>query len=86
MNLIETTGIVAASLTTLAWMPQAIRTIRTRDTAAISPVFQSMMALGILLWLVYGLMIGSMPLVIANIVTFIPVVAILVVKLREGRG
>lgn len=84
MNWIELLGILAACLTTLAWMPQAIRTIRTRDTEAISPIFQSMMAAGIFFWLVYGLLIGSWPLVGANTVTLVPVIAILVVKLKNG--
>jgi MtN3 and saliva related transmembrane protein len=84
MTLVELVGTVAACLTTLAWMPQALRTLRTRDTRSISAVFQSMMAAGIVLWLVYGVMIGSWPLVGANIVTLAPVLAILVVKLRTG--
>lgn len=81
---IEILGLVAATLTTFCWLPQAVRTIRTRDTRAISLVTQCAFTFGVLLWLIYGIAIGSAPLVLANSATFVLVSLILVMKLRYG--
>lgn len=81
---IEILGLVAATLTTLCWLPQAARTIRTRDTRAISLVTQCAFTAGVALWLVYGIAIGSTPLILANAVTFVLVAVILAMKLRYG--
>ncbi len=82
--LVEAIGLAAALLTTLCWIPQAVRTIRTRDTRAISLVTQAAFTLGIGLWLVYGLMLGSLPLIVANAVSFVLVATILALKIRFG--
>ena len=81
----ESIGMTAATLTTLCWVPQAVRIIRTRDTRAISLVTQATLAGGVALWLAYGcLLVGSIPLVAANAVTLALVTAILIMKLRFG--
>ncbi|MFN3670651.1 MAG: SemiSWEET family sugar transporter [Bosea sp. (in: a-proteobacteria)] len=82
--LIETLGFVAATLTTLCWVPQAAQTIRTRDTRAISLWTQGFFALGIILWLAYGLLLMSWPLILANAITLCPILIILGMKLRYG--
>lgn len=82
--LVETIGMVAAVLTTACWVPQALRTIRTRDTRGISLWAQVLLVAGIMLWLVYGLAIGSWPLIASNAVTFFLVAVILALKLRHG--
>lgn len=82
--LVEIIGTLAAALTTLAWVPQALKTIRTRSTGDISLWMQGAMTAGIAGWLVYGLMIGSWPLIGANTVTLALVATILVLKLRHG--
>jgi MtN3 and saliva related transmembrane protein len=84
MQIIELIGGVAACLTTLAWLPQAVKTIRSRQTRDISLITQVLMAAGILLWLIYGWFINSWPLIGANIVTFVLVATILVVKIRTS--
>ena len=81
---VETIGSAAALLTTLCWVPQAVRTIRTRDTRAISLSAQAAFSLGLALWLLYGLLIGSWPLVAANAVSLGLVSVILGLKLRYG--
>lgn len=81
---VEAIGLVAASFTTLCWIPQAVRTLRTRDTRSISLITQAAFTTGIALWLVYGLLIGSWPVILANAVTFVLVFAILLLKLRYG--
>jgi MtN3 and saliva related transmembrane protein len=82
--IVEALGFAAAACTTLAWVPQAVKTIRTRDTRAISLWMQLLFWSGIVLWLVYGLIMGLWPLIIANIVTFILVSIVLVMKIRFG--
>ena len=82
--LIEGIGSLAAIITTLCWVPQAIRVIRTRETRAISLVAQVSLLVGIALWLVYGVLLGIQPLIWANIVTFVLVGTIVVLKLRYG--
>lgn len=81
---IEWIGAAAATITTLCWVPQAIKVIRTRETKAISLIMYLMLTVGIALWLVYGLLIGSWPLIGANAVTFVLTVLILAMKLRFG--
>jgi MtN3 and saliva related transmembrane protein len=81
---IEALGSGAALLTTLCWVPQAVRTIRTRDTRALSLATQLGLNAGMALWLAYGWLIGSWPLILANAVSLALVFAILVMKLRHG--
>jgi MtN3 and saliva related transmembrane protein len=81
---VELIGGVAAAITTLCWVPQALKVIRTRETKAISLVMYLMLAIGVALWLVYGLLIHSWPLIGANAVTLLPVLVILGMKLRHG--
>lgn len=75
-------GYLAASLTTLSFLPQALHTFRTRDVSGISLGMYSMFATGVALWLVYGLLLGAWPIVVANAVTLALALAILVMKLR----
>jgi MtN3 and saliva related transmembrane protein len=69
MNLADFFGYTAAFLTTICWLPQAVRIIRTRKTAGLSALTYGGFALGIACWLVYGILIGSMPVIAANVVT-----------------
>ena len=81
---IELIGYVAACFTTLCWLPQAIRTIRTQDTKAISLVTQSCFAVGIALWLLYGIALDSWPVIVSNAVTLPLVLIVVAMKLRYG--
>jgi MtN3 and saliva related transmembrane protein len=80
----EALGAVAAILTTLCWLPQAFRIMRTRDTRSISLLTQGAFTVGVVLWLGYGLMIGSYPVIVSNAVTMLLAGAILGMKLRYG--
>lgn len=85
MNLaLEWTGYIAAVLTTVAFVPQAVKTIRTRDTRSISLGMYVVFTIGIGFWLAYGIALGSMPMILANIVTFALSATILGLKLRHG--
>lgn len=81
---IELIGTLAAIITTLCWVPQAIKVIRTRETKAISLIMYVMLAIGIALWLVYGLLIMSWPLIGSNSATIVLVLIILGMKLKFG--
>jgi len=81
---IEAIGAVAAVLTTLCWIPQAARVIRTRETRAISLATQVALTCGVVLWLVYGIFIGSWPLIGSNAITLVLLSVILTMKLRYG--
>ncbi len=81
---IEAVGMTAAIVTTLCWVPQAMHILRTRDTRAISLATQAAFTCGITLWLAYGVLIGSLPIIAANSVTLVLVGAILAMKLTFG--
>lgn len=78
-------GGAAAVLTTAAFVPQAWLTFRTRDVSGISLAMYASFTTGIALWLVYGLLIGAWPVIVANVVTLVLSLAILVMKLRAAR-
>ena len=83
MSFAEIIGFVAATLTTLSFYPQAYKIIKTRDTASISLVMYSIINVGLILWLVYGLMIGDMPIILANAFTLLASLTILFLKIRR---
>jgi MtN3 and saliva related transmembrane protein len=77
----DTIGTLAASLTTVSFVPQAWLTLRTRDVSGISLGMYSVFTLGVALWLVYGLMLGAWPVIIANALTLMLATAILAMRL-----
>lgn len=83
MNL-EWIGYVAATLTTLAFVPQAAKTIRSRDTSGISLGMYVVFTIGIVGWFIYGIALGSWPMIVSNAITFVLAAVILVLKLRHG--
>jgi Uncharacterized conserved protein len=84
MSLISVLGLVAAFCTTAAYVPQVWRIWKTRSTADISLGMFCLMNFGVALWIVYGLAIGSMPVVAANGATLVLAGAILILKLKHG--
>ncbi len=80
----EWAGYLAAAMTTLAFVPQAVKTIRTRDTRSISLGMYVVFTAGIAMWLVYGIALNSVPMILANIVTFLLSATILGLKLKHG--
>lgn len=83
MNL-EWLGFVAAALTSASFIPQALMTIRTRDTRGISRGMYIIFTTGVAFWLAYGIAIDSMPMILANTVTLALAGTILGLKLRYG--
>jgi MtN3 and saliva related transmembrane protein len=78
----ELLGYMAAALTTLSFVPQAWHTFRTRDVSGISLGMYCVFTLGVSLWLLYGLMLGAWPIVLANAITLGLAFVILLMKLR----
>ena len=77
-------GYLAGTCTTVAFLPQVIRTWRTRSTQDISLGMFSLMVFGIALWLYYGVVMGDWPLIIADGISLILAAIILILKLRFG--
>ena len=82
MSLLDSIGFLAAILTTASFVPQAWHTFKTRDVRGISLSMYSAFTAGVACWLVYGLLLGAWPIVIANVITLALALAILVMKLR----
>jgi MtN3 and saliva related transmembrane protein len=82
--IVNLVGGAAATLTTICWLPQALKILRTQNTRAISLLTYSAFAAGLALWLCYGILLGSWPIIGSNVVTLFPVLAIIVLKLRHG--
>ena len=77
-------GCIAAICTTLAFLPQVLLTLKTRDTSGISLVMYSIFSFGILLWLIYGILLVAWPIILANFVTLGLAVTVLSLKLKYG--
>lgn len=84
MSMTDLLGLAAATLTTGAMLPQVIKAWRTRRTEDISLTMFLMLEVGIILWLVYGLVIGETPVIAANAVAILLVSTVLVLKIRFG--
>jgi len=78
----ELIGYCAAAFTTLSFVPQAWLTFRTRDVRGISLGMYSVFTCGVALWLLYGVLLGAWPIVVANAVTLALASVILGMKLR----
>ncbi len=85
MTVAEIVGSLAAVLTTASFVPQVWHTYRSRDVGGISLGMYVVFAVGVFLWLLYGLMLGAWPIVVANAITLALAVAILAMKLRWSR-
>jgi MtN3 and saliva related transmembrane protein len=84
MDRVDAIGMVAGSLTTIAFVPQVLKTWRTQSARDFSLNMLILFTTGVLLWLAYGLLLMQMPIVLPNAVTLVLSAYILVVKLREA--
>jgi MtN3 and saliva related transmembrane protein len=80
----EWLGYVAATLTTLAFVPQAAKIIRSRDTRGISLGMYVVFTVGVAFWFGYGIVLQSWPMIVSNAITFVLAATILALKLRHG--
>jgi len=79
----ELIGYCAAALTTASFFPQALKTLRTGDTRAISLGMYALFTCGVTLWTVYGVMAGDGPVMAANVITLVPAAVVLQRKLAD---
>ena len=84
MNLVTAAGLLAAVCTTISFVPQAVKTIKTKDTSSISLAMYSIFTFGTLTWFLYGFFTDNLPVILANAVTFLLSATILFYKLKNG--
>jgi MtN3 and saliva related transmembrane protein len=82
INAIEIVGLIAATLTTSAYIPQVIKTWKTKDVSTLSLTMYIVMFLGVSMWFTYGILLKSVAIVIANIVTGILTSTLIYLKLK----
>jgi MtN3 and saliva related transmembrane protein len=81
----DTLGLLAGALTTIAFVPQVVRIVKTRSARDISWGMFGIFSVGIVLWLWYGVRLASLPLIAANVVTLLLALVILLLKWRFGQ-
>ena len=82
--LTDIVGSVAATLTTIAFLPQAIQVIKTKSTRDISLTMYLVFTAGVGFWLTYGILLGALPIIVGNVVTLILALIVLVMKIKHG--
>jgi len=81
---IHLVGTIAGALTTIAFVPQVWRVWKTRHTKDLSLWMYLIFCSGVALWFIYGLLLGALPIVVANGITLVLAGAVLLMKLRFG--
>ncbi|AAQ00238.1 MULTISPECIES: SemiSWEET transporter [Prochlorococcus] len=79
-------GFFAAFLTTIAFLPQVIKTFRTKSAEDVSVLMLVLFITGLIFWIIYGLGSNALPVVVANVITLIFNVSILTLKLAYGKN
>jgi MtN3 and saliva related transmembrane protein len=82
--MIELVGYAAAAMTTCSFLPQVVKVWRTRSVGDISLGMYALLSLGVACWVAYGLLIRSLPVILANGATLLLALAVLAAKLRFG--
>ena len=80
----EIIGSLAGILTTSAYVPQVIKVLRERHTSSLSLIMYSIITVGVALWFFYGILIGSLSVILANGIGFILALIILIMKIKHG--
>jgi MtN3 and saliva related transmembrane protein len=83
MDPFELIGYAAATLATLAFVPQVVKSYRDKSTKDISLVMYLVFFTGVVLWLIYGIHLESMPMIIANTVTALLALSIIILKIKH---
>jgi MtN3 and saliva related transmembrane protein len=83
-NYISIIGFVAGTLTTISFLPQVIKTFKTKQTKDISIAMYIVLATGLFTWTVYGIFVGALPIILANLFALILALIILILKIRHG--
>lgn len=85
MNLVDWIGLLAGTLTTIAFVPQVVKIWLTKSADDVSYLMFGIFSVGIVLWLAYGIALGAMPIIVANIVTLVLSLMVIALKVRFGR-
>jgi MtN3 and saliva related transmembrane protein len=85
IDYIQLLGMIAGILTTVAFLPQVVKTWKSRSAKDLSLGMFSIFCLGVLLWLIYGLLVSDLPIILANLVTLVLALTLLVFKLSFKR-
>ncbi|NVJ64284.1 MAG: SemiSWEET transporter [Flavobacteriaceae bacterium] len=83
MDPFELIGYAAATLATLAFVPQVVKSYRDKSTKDISLVMYLVFFTGVVLWLIYGIHLESMPMIIANTITALLALSIIILKIKH---
>jgi len=83
-SLVDALGFSAAFCTTLAFVPQAIKVLKTRDTQSLSLAMYSIFTFGVALWLAYGIVKEDKAMIVANMVTIFLASSILITKIYNA--
>lgn len=78
----EIVGLIAGACTTLAYLPQVLKIYRSKSVKDISFSMYTMLCSGLILWIIYGIAVRSLPIVLANIVTFFLAGSVLIMKIK----
>ncbi len=81
METTEIIGLTAATLTTSAFVPQVYKALKDKSTADISLTMYIVLLAGLILWIIYGIHLNSLAIILANVVTGILAITILILKL-----
>src|ERR1017187_2034801 len=82
MNFVPIVGFGAGTLCTLAYLPQALHSFRTKSVRDISLIMLVSLNVGLVLWVAYGFLIGSLPIILPNAITFFLAFPLLIMKIR----
>lgn len=85
-NHIEIVGLIAAFLTTASFLPQVYKTWKTKDVSSLSLPMFLMFFLGVVMWLIYGIFINSLPIIIANTITVISSFILVYFKIKYNKN
>ncbi len=84
INYTAVIGLIAGACTTISFLPQVIKTIRTKETKGLSMIMYLVLATGIFLWTIYGILIESLPVILANAISFVLATIVLILKIKYG--
>ncbi|MDO8872652.1 MAG: SemiSWEET transporter [Methanoregula sp.] len=82
MDTIVLVGYIAGVLTTTAFVPQVVRAWKLKETRDLSLAMLILLAVGIFLWTCYGFWTASLPIIVANVITFVLILVLLGLKIR----
>ncbi len=84
MDITTIVGLLAATCTTVSFVPQVVQILKTKNTQGISLGMYVLFTFGIACWLVYGFYLNELPIIIANSITLILAATILIFKIKHG--